>query len=342
MPPALADIKLIIKMKNSIVITCCLWIGLSVLATCPAYSSGGTKQSVELNNGYLKIVFDKHTGEIAEMMYPKDPGAVIVSRRSVKKSPWEIALGKGAQAAVVDIQSAGSFSYRKTGNRMELKWSRFKKLPSSFKVVVNVELLPDSAMSVWDIYLAGTQNLLVNKVTFPRIAGIGDMGNEELAVPEWMGSLLHAPRAGLKSRQAGSRRFSWTYPGALSMQFVALYNPERYGLYFSSDDSLAFSKDFFLSMDDKEQLVYGVDHFPSHDTRQPAYRPGYKCLVGVFKGDWITAAKMYKNWGIQQSWSRNSRLKKGKVPQWLQNTGYWEWNRGYASNVLPPATSLQK
>ena len=30
------------------------------------------------------------------------------------------------------------------------------------------------------------------------------------------------------------------------------------------------------------------------------------------------------------------------MPEWLQNIGYWEWNRGRASNVLSPAVSLEK
>lgn len=329
-------------MRNKIFIICCLWILVGSTATYQVYASGDRKKPVELNNGHLKIVFDGNSGEVSEMITLKNPAGIIVSRHSIKKSPWEITIGNGEQATILDIQSARSFSYRKNGTLLELKWGKFNKLPLAFNVIVNVRLLPDSAMSVWDIYLDGMQNLLVNKVTFPRIAGIEDMGNEELAVPEWMGSLLHSPRANLKDRQAGSRRFRWTYPGAMSMQFIALYNPEHYGLFFSTDDTLSFTKDFFLSMDDNEQLVYGVDHFPSYDTKQNAYHPGYSCRVGVFRGDWITAAKIYKQWGIKQSWSRNSRLKNGEVPQWLQNTGYWEWNRGYASNVLPAAVSLEK
>ncbi len=330
------------KKKIKIYTIYCLLLWTGLLITHIAYPSGNRKQPVELNNGYLKIVFDGNTGEIAGMVNLKDPGGVIVDGSSIQNSPWEITIGNGEQLRILNAQAAGSFSYRKAGTRLELKWSKFNELPPAFNVVVDVRLLPDSAMSVWNIYLNGIRSMPVNKVTFPRIAGIADMENEALAAPDWMGTLLHSPRNGLKSMKAGSGRYNWTYPGHMSMQFVALYNPERFGLYFSCNDSLAFSKDFFLLMDNNEQLVYGIDHFPSYNTKQDTYRPAYDCLVGVFRGDWITAAKIYKQWAVKQSWSRNSRLKNGKVPGWLQNTGYWEWNRGYASNVLPPAVSLQK
>ncbi len=36
----------------------------------------------------------------------------------------------------------------------------------------------------------------------------------------------------------------WIYPGALSSQVIAIYNPEKAGFYASCDDSLSLSKIF--------------------------------------------------------------------------------------------------
>ncbi|MBX3255740.1 MAG: hypothetical protein KF862_16520 [Chitinophagaceae bacterium] len=308
----------------------------------PLYASIDQKKPVEVNNGFLKIAFDNGTGELLEMTSLKNEDAVIIDGKSAQRSPWEIVIGNGDQAVVLNARSAKSFSSKQNGRQLELKWSRFNKLPPKFAVAVSVELLPDSAMSVWNIRLDEMQGLLISKVTFPKISGIADLGNEELAVPDWMGSLLSSPRTELRGMQPGAKRFGWNYPGHMSLQLVTLYNPDRFGLYFSCDDTLAYNKVFSVSMDDNDQLQYGVDNFPIYDNKENTYRPPYNYLIGVYRGDWITAAKQYRAWGSRQSWSRNSRLKNGKVPEWLQNTGYWEWNRGRASNVLTPAVSLKK
>lgn len=330
------------KRKNHACGIFCMFLFMGLCLVQLLHASPDQKKPIEINNGLLKIVFNGNTGELVEMAALKEEDGVIVDRNTAGRSPWEIVIGNGSDAVVLNAQSAKNFSSRQNGHQLELKWSGFNKRSPGFAVTANVKLLPDSAMSVWNIRLDGMRGLLVSKVTFPKITGIADLGNEALAAPDWMGSLLLSPRTELKAMKPGAKRFGWNYPGHMSMQLVALYNPERFGLYFSCDDTLAYNKNFSISMNDGDQLIYEVDNFPSYDTGENTYRPSYNCLIGVFRGDWLTAAKQYKQWGTKQSWSRDSRLKNGKVPEWLQNIGYWEWNRGRASNVLSPAVSLEK
>ena len=292
-----------------------------------------------LSNGKFELAFKSANGELQEMTSVKEHASFLVSDILSGGSPWEITIDGGEKPLNIDARAASNFSTAQTADGLKLIWAGFEELPEDFRVTVLVSLIPDSAMSAWRIRVDGTEGTLIRKVTFPRIAGLADLGEEELAVPDWMGSLLKSPREVMKPGGSG---FTWEYPGHMSMQFISLYNPHRTGIYLACDDTLAYSKTFTLLRDTTGMLVYGVNNYPSYEEHVSSYEPPYAFLVGGFRGDWFTAAQLYKQWAEKQHWSRDSRLANGRVPDWVQSTSYWVWNRGYASNVLPPAVALSK
>ncbi|MBK1438538.1 hypothetical protein JHJ32_00935 [Parapedobacter sp. ISTM3] len=308
-----------------------------------AYSQTGEPDNlVSLKNDHFQVAFDRTTGELKKMVFLPERVSFLAETASQGSSPWEITIAGGNQPSRVNIQSATRFVYHHTENQLELKWSDFPELPKGFTVTAYVGLLPDSAMSTWRIEIDGIHGKRISKVTFPRLAGLTDLGDEELVAPDWMGSLLQSPRKELSASGGTQKRFAWSYPGHMSMQFLALYNPHRAGLYLACDDTAAYNKEFSLSMDSAEQLSYSVDHFPPFDDQQETYRPDYSFIIGAFKGDWLTAAQLYKGWAERQPWCLNSRLKNRLVPAWVENTGYWVWNRGRGAHVLPPAAALSR
>ncbi len=50
----------------------------------------------------------------------------------------------------------------------------------------------------------------------------------------------------LAGNDGKGRRMEFVYPGALSMQAIALSSATRGGLYFAADDSAAYRKSFAL------------------------------------------------------------------------------------------------
>ena len=72
------------------------------------------------------------------------------------------------------------------------------------------------------------------------------------------------------------------------------------------------------------------------------YRLPYEAVLGVFQGDWFTAADRYRSWATNQVWADDSRLRRHLVPEWVRDTGAWVWNRGRSADVLDPAMALQK
>jgi hypothetical protein len=167
-------------------------------------------------------------------------------------------------------------------------------------------------------------------------------GEHCLAVPVWTGRLIKNPVSELHRIPARDKKFEWGYPGLMSLQCMAYYNSDRTGFYASCNDSLAFSKDFSIALDSHNHLVYQLSNYPSLDTVLDKYEPAYESIIGSFVGDWTTAALLYREWGTRQKWCRESRLKKGLTPEWLQKTSLWEWNRGKSDRVLGPAMDLKQ
>jgi hypothetical protein len=292
-----------------------------------------------LSNGKFTLAFKDANGELEEMMFMTENTPFLVNEIMSGGSPWEITIDAPGIAKRIDARTASGFSTLRTASGLELTWTGFEGLPADFRVTAYIGLIPDSAMSTWRIRVDGIGGMLIRKVTFPRVAGLKNLGEEELAAPDWMGALLKSPREVLTP---GGNGFEWEYPGQMSMQFLTLYNPHGAGIYLASDDSLAFSKTFRIALDTTGMLVYGVDNYPAYGPQLTSYEPPYAFLIGGFHGDWLTAAQIYKRWAEEQRWCRESRLANGKVPDWIQNTSYWVWNRGHAANVLPPAMALRK
>jgi hypothetical protein len=123
---------------------------------------------------------------------------------------------------------------------------------------------------------------------------------------------------------------------------MTVYNTDKGGLYAACNDSLAYKKNFAFSLDSLNNLVYQMNNYPALDSALDSYSPAYAAIIGSFKGDWISAAEIYREWGTQQRWCKESRFTKRLTPAWLENTALWVWNRGKSGNVLTPAADIQK
>jgi len=293
-------------------------------------------EPIKLKNDKLALRIHGGTGEIERIDYLQADATLL--KTNGMTSPWEITVDQeNGESKVLDIRAAKQFSSEQNGTHLTMLWEEFSGEAQELKVIVRVELLPDSALSSWRIRLEGVNNLLISKVRFPIVSGLAEQKAEEFAVPDWMGALLENPRQFLTP---GSEGFAWEYPGHMSMQFMSISKPGAWGTYFASDDTLAYTKTFRLLKDKQGLLGYAIDHYPSYVKSNVVYEPPYAVLVGGFKGDWLNSAQLYKGWAKEQSWSKNSRLFNNQTPEWVNKTSYWVWNRGRASNVLDQAMEL--
>lgn len=297
---------------------------------------------VSIENGKIKLEFEKSTGKFISF---SDQGNSyeFISRNLVDGLPWEVNFSSspGDRGSLPQVKP-GKFGYSKPDPlTLVLKWEKFEGR-KNLSIQAKIRLDEDKAMSYWNIHIAGMQGEQIEKLVFPKIDGIKDLGNEELATSTWMGNLIKEPRVALAESKASVKQMRWSYPGSMCMQLMALYHPGGQGFYASCNDTLSFVKDFSILLDTLNTLEYRLINYPDLNPELQSYQPPYDAVIGSFQGDWVTAAEQYREWAIIQRWCRESRFKKGIRPGWLDSTALWVWNRGKSDNVLKPATELKK
>jgi hypothetical protein len=302
------------------------------------------EQNTIIDNGKIKLGFNNSNGTLEVFKNHKNSYNFLDSIK-LSESLWKIDLFQHSGIETIDMASAGSFNFLKQDtHNLVLTWNNFKDIKNkNFKVIATIKLNEDKPLSSWKITVEGIKDEQLSRVVFPIISGIKNLGDENLAVPYWMGEKMKNPRAHLSKIEGKEKKYEWLYPGRMSLQCIALYNSsEKFGLYTSCNDSLAYRKDFSYTLDNLNNLTYEVSNYPSIDIKSDTYSPKYEAIIGSFEGDWINAAEQYREWGSKQKWASESRFKKGLTPKSLEETALWEWNRGKSNNVLVPAKVLKK
>jgi hypothetical protein len=315
------------------------YLVIHILSGC---SNKNADENIYIENGRLKLGFDKETGSLScfrDLLDSYD----WLDENTIPGSPWEIDFLQPDGIETIDIRTAAKFKYSKPNPvTLILEWKRFSGTENkNLEVAVTITLENEKALSQWKISVNNLGDNQIKQVIFPRIAGLKDQGEEYLAVPQWMGQIMKDPRKHLSEIEGNVKKFEWAYPG-LSLQCLALYDPDKCGFYASCNDSLAYNKYFSFSLDSLNNLVYKMHNLPSSDSLYESYEPPYAAVMGSFKGDWITAAVIYREWGSKQRWTRESRFKNNQTQAWLENTALWVWNRGKSGNVLIPAKALKQ
>ena len=256
---------------------------------------------------------------------------------------WSLELTPGHPDGAIHAAAARTVRMRQREDRaIDITWSGFAHTAAPrLTVVATVRLRPDSTTS-WHLTVSGLQGTPVERVHFPRLAGIPVREGDELAVPSWMGQRARAPQQLLRGADGTPRTLEFVYPGATSMQLVALSHPQRGGFYFAADDSAAFRKHFRLQGDRDGTATYTLVHLLGDPGQGDRYAPAYAAILGTIPGDWFSAVERYRRWGTRQAWARESRLHTGTTPEWMTATGVWVWNRGRSDQVLVPAAQLQR
>jgi Domain of unknown function (DUF6259) len=243
-----------------------------------------------------------------------------------------------AAGVSLEPQQAKHFEWHQVSRgRWKLIWTDFGTNAPDLKVIVTVQT--DGSVSRWNFALENFHPLQLQRIRFPRIPSLSRQTNEVLAVSHWMGELTRDPRA----KFANGGRIEWDYPGALSLQCLALYQQDGPGLAFSCDDTAAYRKVLALFAEKTGALNYEMVHLVERDAAKGRrYEIPYAAVIKSFRGDWFTAAEWYRSWATNQPWARESRLKKHLQPDWILQTGMWVWNRGRSDGVLAPAEALEK
>jgi hypothetical protein len=278
---------------------------------------------IRIGNESLEIVLRRDNGGIESIVDKRSR----VDLRALKEGTWPLIWGlrlatSEGTGTWVDNPRTDSFRASLQSTRdeaaVELKWQGLRpdngqRYPTA-KVTARITVRRDSPFSVWRIKVDDPGPLAVVEIHFPLIAGIGVLGtggeDDRLLVPDQEGRLFRDP----------ANRLSWwgqTYPsGFLNMQFLAYYDNTA-GFFFATRDIKGQTKDFYWNRQGtpRNDALLALSHIfpilPGRNIEVP-----YDIVVGTFKGDWYTAADLYKEWAYQQWWVQEARAK--QIPEWLK------------------------
>lgn len=315
----------------------------------PGYAAGfrfdqKNKHEIIIGNKAIRFGFNATTGALLTFSDLTNSTELLNYRNASENSLWEITLIRNAATRKLNLSNAQSFHYSKVNDKtLQLEWNDFTGLSNpSLKVMVTVKVADNELFSEWHIAIEGLNGEKIERVAFPRISGFENIENEKLAVPQWMGELMKDPFPKKAKENGSGKQYVWNYPGPLSMQFVALYNRGPQGLYFAANDTMNYFKQLSMGVDSAGYIGYQMNNYPAFDSSLGNYVLPYDATIGIFKGDWFSAAMIYKKWAVNQKWCRESRLKNNNDNSWLDSTALWVWNRGESNNVLTPAEELKK
>ena len=285
-------------------------------------------ERVVLDNGLLRLTFDRETASLVSMT-DLETGYEYIDSTVEPKCLWELVpIEEGYKFDLPTKVSICSWSKRKA----VLKWRQADG--EGVEVTATVSLDKKKALSYWDIALEGFEGDKLMEVNYPRISNIKEFTEEALALSNWTGRLYKNIRAKRKVLEQRNQNRP-------TMQLTALYGEEPSGLYIASNDTESMAKGSSFEFEGNTTTYKMVYMLPMNE-ESSSFKSSYQTILGAFHGDWYDAAQIYREWALQQHWNKNNRLHSGKMNKWLPETDIWVWNRGRSSNVLTEAADLKE
>ncbi len=305
--------------------------------------------AVRVADGRLQIGLDPASGALCELIQ-RPEGYNQLDDGQSPLGLWQLSIRDGQTSQTLSADRAGPPKVeRLTGDLpgLRLVWDKVAsngKEPLRVEVVVRVGL-QNAGLSCWELLVAKPPRVRLTEVRFPRVPGLRPRSGEVLAVPNKLGALCRDPRKLLQGKNAKGSRFIWYYPNGtqLSLQCLAFYQPGGPGFYAACDDTEGYRKGFSLWGDGKGRMDFEIIHAPEQEAAELAeFRLPFVALLGSFRGDWTTAAEIYRESPSSKVFAERGRLRRGLSPAWLSETGLWLWNRGRSQQALEPAIALRK
>ena len=302
---------------------------------------------VRIADGKLQVGLDAATGSLRELIQLPD-GYNQVAGSHGAFGLWQISVGNGETTQELTAGHAGPPKIeRLSGGQVGLRlvWDKVAAgglEPLRVEVVVRLGQ-QGAPLSRWELSVTKPKNVRLKQVRFPRVASLRERTNEVLAVPKVLGILSRDPRKLLQGKGNKGLRLAWGYPFPLVLQCLAFYQQDGPGFYAACDDTEGFRKEFAAWGDGKGQVHFEILHEPEQAAAEMAeFRLPFAVLLGAFRGDWMTAAQMYRESPTARTFAERGRLRRALTPAWLSKTGLWLWNRGRSQQVLGPATVMRK
>jgi hypothetical protein len=285
--------------------------------------------SIRLGNRLLELQFSSQNGELQALIHKKSGVDLKKEKTDCYHTIWGLSIftTQKLRSWTDNARSAKFFrtdlaKVERTGQELKLQlvWDGIcldngTDYPATVQATISI--YDGSPFSTWRIAVQNRGQHAIEKIAYPLIAGIQELGpdgsDDCLVVPTLEGRLYHNPTRNLEG--AGN-----TYPSCfLNMQFATYYDNNA-GFYFACYDNQGYVKQFSYGKQGGRWATMQWEHYGEGIRYGADFVIPYPVTVGVFQGDWYTAADIYKRWATNQWWAKRT-LDERKLPAWLMDCG---------------------
>lgn len=210
--------------------------------------------------------------------------------------------------------------------RLEFVWEGLD-LPDEPGVVdvrAEVSLDTGEGASAWRIRVANrSRRFGLEETSYPLLSEVVPPGVGDVLLPRgnWGGRLMPRHRG----------HYAAPYPSArCPLQMMAFQLGEA-GLYLAAHDGAATTKR--LSVSAGQDATF---HTLAEQAGVPgaAGAPTYPVVVAAYRGDWWQAARRYRDWAVQQTWTAKGPIaERDDFPARLKELGFWMISSGAPTGV---------
>ncbi|OGV73325.1 MAG: hypothetical protein A3K19_14330 [Lentisphaerae bacterium RIFOXYB12_FULL_65_16] len=223
------------------------------------------------------------------------PAYEITLRRG--ETVTEVASSAAEELTVADVAGGKRFTFRH----------------SDFTVHCSAMPEVETGLVVFGLEIENRGDAAIDAVRYPILNCPAKLGasskDDAILYPACDGGLIEDPLTAMPGQDLNA-----TYPGPLSCQLMAYYDPAA-GLYLATYDGNGCPKRFGckLGVDLELSITHLLSAAPGTGVKL-----SYPVVVGTFTGDWYEAAEIYRRWSRQQAWCAKTLRERADVPEWVK------------------------
>lgn len=272
-------------------------------------------------------------GIMAVQASPTSP-ALFLDPQKVETT-WELVMvdTAGAQFKVDPVSRTLGGQVGITAAGMTMDWDAVEVPGGTVKVVCRFEPAPAEVcrpgfpMLLGRIEVTNESPCQLRAVQFPRftfVPGPEPAADTTLVFPRAHGRSWRNPFDAPRGYLVGTLEPAGL-TGGMEMQFATLYDEAGNGLYWAFYDGEGYHKREVLDNAAPGLIEFKLEHLPE-DCLTPGqdYASPYPVALATYRGDWWDAARMYRQWALQQKWCQRGPIaQREDAAEWVQTADVW-------------------
>jgi len=271
-----------------------------------------------------------------------DAPALFLDPEKVETT-WELVMvdAEGAELKVDPVSRNLGGQVDCTPEGMTMVWDATEVRGGTVKVVCRFEPAPAELcrpgfpMVFGRIEVTNESDCQLRAVQFPRftfVPGPEAAADATLVFPRAHGRSWRNPFDAPRGYMVGTIEPAGL-TGDMEMQFATLYDEAGNGLYWAFYDGEGYHKREVLDNKVRGTIEFKLEHMPENClTPGQDYASPYPVALAAYRGDWWDAARMYREWALQQKWCQRGPIEQREdAAEWVKTADVWV--RGDASRT---------